>query len=153
MSVSLAGAGVILQSSAIAFTLLKWIGAFYLIAIGLWAILRARGDDASGAIGRPVSPRAAFLTNIAVGTFHPNTILFFVAFATQFIRTDAPYLPQAAILVATFTLIAAVTDTLYALTAASASGLIRRPRVRKWVQHAGGGAVLSAGVAVATMRR
>ncbi|KQN24775.1 lysine transporter LysE [Sphingomonas sp. Leaf33] len=153
MTVSLAGAGAILGASAVAFTVLKWMGAAYLIAIGAIAILRSSAAAVDTAGRRPVSPRAAFLTNVAVGTFHPKTILFFIAFAAQFIRADQPYVPQAAILVATFTLIAAATDTLYALTASTASGLIRHPAVRLWSQRAGGGAVMAAGVAVAAMRR
>lgn len=153
MSVSLAGAGAVLGSSATAFAILKWAGASYLIAIGLIAILRSGGRAREGATTRPISARAAFMTNIAVGTFHPKTIVFFVAFALQFIRSDAAYLPQAAILVATFTLIAATTDTLYALSASKASGLVRRPRVRKWSQRAGGAIVIIAGIAMAASRR
>jgi threonine/homoserine/homoserine lactone efflux protein len=153
ISVSLAGAGAILGSSALAFTILKWVGASYLIMIGLFAIIRSNGSQEGQTASRPVSPRAAFMTNIAVGTFHPKTILFFVAFASQFIRANEAYLPQAAILVTTFTVMAAVTDTLYALTASNASGLIGRPGVRKWTQRAGGGAVMTAGVAMAALRR
>ncbi|WP_267381165.1 MULTISPECIES: LysE family translocator [unclassified Sphingomonas] len=153
ISVSLAGAGAILGSSALAFTILKWLGAIYLVAIGLIAIIRSNGGQEGWTATRPISPRAAFMTNVAVGTFHPKTILFFVAFASQFIRTDEAYLPQAGILVVTFTVIAAMTDTLYALTASTASGLIGRPGVRKWTQRAGGGAVMTAGVAMAAMRR
>lgn len=128
-------------------------GAIYLIAIGLLAIARS-GDHLEGTENQPISARAAFMTNVAVGTLHPKTILFFMAFASQFIRADGrPYILQAAILVATFTLIAAVTDTLYALTASNASALIRRPAVRRWSRRAGGGAVITAGVAMAAMRR
>lgn len=153
MSISLAGAGAILNSSAMAFAILKWAGASYLIVIGLIAIVRSGGRAKGGAETRPISARAAFITNVAVGTFHPKTIMFFVAFALQFIRSDAAYLPQAAILVTTFTLIAATTDTLYALSASKASGLVRRPSVRKWSQRAGGAVVITAGVAMAASRR
>jgi len=153
ISVSLAGAGAILGSSALAFAILKWLGALYLITIGLIVIVRSSERAGDIAIRRAISARAAFMTNVAVGTFHPKTILFFVAFAAQFIRPGEPYLPQAAILVATYTAIAAITDTLYALTASHASGLIQNPSVRKWFQRAGGGAVMTAGVAMAAMRR
>ncbi len=153
ISVSLAGAGAVLGSSAVAFMILKWAGALYLITIGLIAIVRSGDRPGEIKATRPISARAAFMTNIAVGTFHPKTILFFVAFASQFIRADEAYLPQAAILVVTFTFIAAITDTLYALTASKASGLIRRPGVRKWSQRAGGGAVMTAGIAMAVMKR
>lgn len=153
ISVSLAGAGAILASSALAFTLLKWIGAAYLIAIGVLAIARS-GPAAGGPVSqRAISPRIAFLTNIAVGTFHPKTILFFVAFASQFISPDGPYLPQAAILVATFTGVAAATDTAYALTASRASTLLRGRGVQTWARRAGGGALIAAGIATAAVRR
>ncbi len=153
MSVSLAGAGVILGTSAVAFTILKWVGALYLIAIGLVAIVRSDGGTDPERPRRSVTPRAAFLTNVAVGTFHPKTILFFVAFAAQFIRPDQPFVPQAAILIATFVGIAGATDGCYALAASQASGLIRRPAVRRWTQRAGGGVVMGAGVAMALLRR
>ncbi|MFS0772476.1 LysE family translocator [Sphingomonas sp. 1P08PE] len=153
MTVSLAGAGAILESSALAFSLLKWAGATYLVVIGLLAIMRSGRDAAVDMPRRPLSARAAFLTNVAVGTFHPKTILFFVAFASQFIRPDAPYVPQAAILIATFTGIAALTDSVYALTASRASGWVRHPKARLWSQRAGGGAVMGAGLAMAAFQR
>lgn len=152
ISVSLAGAGAVLASSALAFTILKWIGAAYLIAIGVLALIRSRPVEGA-ALPRPISPRAAFLTNVSVGVFHPKTILFFVAFASQFIKPGAAYLPQAVLLVATFTGIAAITDTLYALTASRASALVKRPSVRTWAQRAGGGVLITAGIATAAMRR
>lgn len=153
MSVSLAGAGAVLASSALAFTVLKWAGALYLIAVGLIAIGRSGATAESATPNEAISARAAFLANVAVGTFHPKTILFFVAFASQFIRPDASFLAQAAILVATFTGLAATTDTLYALTASRASGLVRDVRSRRWAQRAGGVALVTAGVATAAMRR
>lgn len=153
ITVSLAGAGAVLATSTVAFTVLKWIGALYLITIGLLAIIKSTDRDGDAPSGKAISARTAFLTNVAVGTFHPKTILFFMAFASQFIRADQPYLLQAAIIVMTFTLVAATTDTLYALAASRASSFIRRPLIRKWAQRAGGGAVLSAGIAMAAMRR
>jgi threonine/homoserine/homoserine lactone efflux protein len=155
ITLSLAGAGLVLATSALAFTALKWAGAVYLIAIGLLAIWRSgRGPEGGEAPrGDAIGPRGAFLTTLAVGTFHPKTILFFIAFASQFISEGGSYWSQAAVLIATFTIVAAVTDTLYALLAARASGLLRGERMRRWAQRAGGGAMIAAGVATAAMRR
>jgi threonine/homoserine/homoserine lactone efflux protein len=89
---------------------------------------------------------------VAVGTFHPKTIVFFVAFVPQFIRPDAGYGPQAAILIATFALMVGATDTAYALAASRASGMLRRPRIRIWSKRAGGGVLIAAGVATAAAR-
>lgn len=153
ISLSLAGAGAVLAASALAFTILKWLGAAYLIGIGLWAIWRSSAARAMPMARPIVGLRTAFFANVLVGTFHPKTILFFVAFASQFVSPDRPFLPQATLLVATFTAIAAVTDTLYALAAARASGLLHRPRLRCWAQRAGGSMLVAAGVATAALRR
>ncbi len=153
MTVSLAGAGAVLASSAFAFTMLKWIGAAYLIVLGALTLIRSGKAGESTSADQAISARAAFFTNIAVGTFHPKTILFFVAFAAQFITPGSAYLPQAAILVLTFTGIAAITDTIYALSASGARGLFERRRFRIWAQRVGGGVLVAAGVATAAMRR
>ncbi|MFN0045673.1 MAG: LysE family translocator [Sphingorhabdus sp.] len=153
VTLSLAGAATILATSALAFNILKWAGAFYLIAIGLVAILKneqALSFDgaASGAL-----PRSAFLTNMLVGVLHPKTILFFVAFSAQFIRPDQPYLPQAVILVITFTAVAAASDTAYALTASRAARLFRSEQSIRWIRRAGGGVLVTAGCAIATIQK
>jgi threonine/homoserine/homoserine lactone efflux protein len=149
---SLAGAGAVMAASATAFAIFKWIGAGYLIAVGVLAILRSGRAGDLETERRPVSPSAAFLTNVAVGGLHPKTILFFVAFASQFIRADRPYLPQAAILGATFVLTALITDTGYALAASHAEGLVRHPAARRWTERVGGGVILAAGAALAIAR-
>ena len=152
-SLSLAGAGALLATSAMAFTALKWAGALYLIAMGVLAIRRAGRVDAAGAPAAATSPRAAFVTTFAIGVFHPKTILFFMAFAPQFIRAHKPFLPQAASLVATFIAITATTDTLYALAASRAASALRSPGARLWGGRAGGGALILAGAATAALRR
>jgi threonine/homoserine/homoserine lactone efflux protein len=153
ISVSLAGAGAVLASSALAFSILKWLGATYLIAIGVLAIVRSRPSSTPSSPPRVISARTAFLTNVMVGTFHPKTILFFVAFATQFISPATAYFPQAMLLIATFTGIAAITDTAYALTASRASRLLEGRRTQLWATRAGGGVLIVAGLATAAMRR
>jgi threonine/homoserine/homoserine lactone efflux protein len=154
MSVSLAGAGALLAASALAFSVLKWAGALYLIGLGLLTLARSRqGLGADAPPPAPISARTAFLSNVAVGTFHPKTIVFFVAFAPQFIRPDVNYALQASILVATFAVVVGTTDTLYALAAARASHLLKSPRATLWSRRAGGGVLIAAGVATAAASR
>lgn len=153
ISVSLAGAGAILAASALVFSILKWAGAAWLIALGLLAIARSRRAAAPEVDVRPIRARTAFLATAAVGTFHPKTIVFFIAFAAQFVDPAQPYLPQAAILVLTFTGLAAITDSLYALAGSGAAAMVKGPRVRLWAARAGGGALVAAGVATAALRR
>jgi threonine/homoserine/homoserine lactone efflux protein len=154
MTLSLAGVGALLAASAMAFSALKWAGALYLIGLGLWTLWKARrlpAEDVPPA--PPISPRAAFLGNVAVGLFHPKTIVFFVAFAPQFISARAPYWPQAAILLATFAGVVAITDTAYALAASHAAQLLKRPKTLLWSRRASGGVLVAAGIATAAARR
>ena len=150
---SLLGMGAVLAASAFLFGLLKWAGAAYLIAIGVLGLWRARNADAVAIRPRLISPRAAFLGNLGVGTFHPKTILFLAAFAPQFIDPHRAYWPQAGILVVTFVLVLALTDSCYAWAASSAGGLLRSTKAQAWAQRACGGALIFAGLATAAIRR
>lgn len=155
MTLSLAGVGALLSASALAFAVLKWLGAGYLIALGVWALVKSSraGAAADEAAKPPITARTAFLSNVTIGVFHPKTIVFFVAFAPQFISPSGDYLLQAGILIATFTTVVALTDAAYAVSAARAANLLRRPAARRWMERAGGGVLILSGVATAAARR
>lgn len=152
MSLSLGGVGALLSASALAFAILKWAGAAYLIGLGVVTILRSRHSAGETTSRTVIAPRTAFVSNVALGTFHPKTIVFFVAFVPQFIDSRADYRIQALILVATFVLVVAVTDTTYALAASSAARLLRKPSAALWMKRAGGGVLIAAGAATAVSR-
>jgi len=149
MTLSLAGVGALLAASAVAFTMLKWLGALYLIVLGVYTIVRSRQNVPELAEVRPISPRTAFMSNIAIGIFHPKTIVFFVAFVPQFMTADGGYWHQSLILIATFTLVVAGTDSLYALCAVRARNLLSTSKARLWMKRAGGGALIAAGTVTA----
>jgi threonine/homoserine/homoserine lactone efflux protein len=153
ISLSLAGAGAVLAASVMAFAVLKYLGAAYLVILGILAIIRSKGGVTEQQAAKAISPKVAFLSNVMIGTFHPKTIIFFVAFAPQFISANASYAGQAAILVVTFTAAAAMTDTLYALTASRASTMLAKPKYRLWGQRLGGGVLIAAGAATAAIRK
>lgn len=154
MTVSLAGAGAVLAASSRAFLVLKWVGALYLVTLGVLAIARSRRDLPGDVAARPpITPRTAFLSNMALGVFHPKTIVFFAAFAPQFISPTAPYALQAAILISTYTAVVGATDTGYALAASRAAHLFRSRRATLWSRRAGGGVLIAAGVATAAVSR
>ena len=154
MSLSLAGAGAILAASALAFSVLKWAGAAYLVGLGLVTIWKSRAAPGAGDQPPPpaIRPATAFWSTVAVGSLNPKTIVFFVAFAPQFISPRADYASQAAILVATFIGVVFTTDSCYALAASHASQLLRTSKALTWMKRAGGGALIAAGVATAAAR-
>lgn len=149
MTLSLAGLGAILATSATAFTALKWAGAGYLVWLGvrLW-----RAPVEAGAAPSLTAKRALRQAYV-VTALNPKGIAFFVAFVPQFLDPALPFLPQAALLVATFVVLGALNATLYASLAGRVSGAVGRPAVRHWLNRAGGSVLVGAGLATAAMRR
>ena len=154
MSASLAGLGALVLTSAALFTVLKWVGAAYLVWMGL-KLLRAapsRGlslPDAPGAI----RARSVFWHAAAVTALNPKSIAFFIAFVPQFLRPGQPLLPQFAVLIATFVGLAALNALAYALLADRLRATIRRPGVITWLTRMGGGALIAMGLMTASLRR
>ncbi len=154
MSASLAGLGALVLASAALFTVLKWVGAAYLVWMGL-KLLRAapsRGlalPDAPGAI----RARSVFWHAAAVTALNPKSIAFFIAFVPQFLRPGQPLLPQFAVLIATFVGLAALNALAYALLADRLRATIRRPGVITWLTCMGGGALIAMGLMTASLRR
>lgn len=148
ITLSLAGLGAILAASATLFTALKWAGAAYLVYLGvkLW-----RAPVEPGA-APPLAPGQAMRQAYVVTALNPKGIAFFVAFVPQFIDASRPFLPQAAILVASFVSLAALNAGAYALLAARLSGAVRRPGVRRALNRTGGAMLMGAGLAVALRR-
>lgn len=154
MSASLLGLGALVLASATLFTVLKWVGAVYLVWLGVRLLRSAGGAGPARVTATPdVAQRHVFGHAAAVTALNPKSIAFFIAFVPQFIRADAPLLPQFAILIATFVGLAAFNALVYALLAARMRGVIGRPSVIAWLTRAGGGALIAMGVATVTLRR
>lgn len=154
MSASLAGLGALVLTSATVFTLLKWVGAVYLIYLGV-NLLRSAGALTLGAAkdAPRTSDAAMFRQAATVTALNPKSIAFFIAFVPQFLVTDAPLAPQFAILIATFVTLAAVNVVVYALLADRLRIQIGRPAVTAWLARGGGIALIAMGVATAALRR
>lgn len=153
MAASMAGLGALMATSAELFTVLKWIGALYLIYLGVktW---RARPDlGGSMANMRVDSAKTHVFRAFAVTATNPKSIAFFCAFMPQFISPAAPWLPQVLTLGITFVVLAVVNAALYALLAARASTAVANPTAMKFVNRAGGSALIGAGLLTAALRR
>jgi threonine/homoserine/homoserine lactone efflux protein len=153
MTLSLLGLGAIMTASAALFTLFKWIGAIYLLYLGinLW---RANPDSSPIRHGKEDdSPRSLFKSSFIVTALNPKSIAFFVAFLPQFISPHSPAFSQILILGGTFLLLAFVNAALYALFAGHLRETIKRTVVRKWFNRCGGTALIGAGIFTAGMQR
>lgn len=154
MTASMLGLGALLAASAALFTALKWIGATYLVYLGV-RLFRTRpvAFDAAAPDSAEAEPWRVFLHAYAVTASNPKSIVFFVAFLPQFLNPTAPLLAQMALFEATFLALATLNATLYGLMAAKARRTIRRPSIQRAVNRLGGSLLIGAGVATAVWRK
>ncbi|MFP7570328.1 LysE family translocator [Marivita sp. S2033] len=152
MSLSLAGLGALVMASAALFTVLKWVGAVYLVWLGLKLI---RSAPSSGLPAIPAAPKARGVFGHAalVTALNPKSLAFFIAFVPQFLSPAAPLLPQFAILIATFVGLAALNAVAYALAADRLRHWIGRASVLRWLTRAGGATLIAMGALTAMARR
>ncbi len=153
MTASLLGLGALMSTSATAFTVLKWIGAAYLIWLGVktW---RAKPASASDVETSPAfSRRVIGLHAFTVTALNPKTIGFFVAFLPQFIDPTREGVSQLLILGGTFLVLAATNAAAYAALAARARALFQQPQPIRWINRISGAVLIAAGFMTAMMRR
>ncbi|MGM0584437.1 MAG: LysE family translocator [Pseudomonadota bacterium] len=149
---SLLGVGALLAASAALFAAVKWAGAAYLVWLG-WRMWRGGGGGGQAAARRARGPARMFRESFLVTLLNPKGLVFFVAFAPQFIDASAPYLPQAAVLIATFTAIGAVNAVLWGLAAGEMRARLLRPGALGWVARVGGASLIGAGALTALSGR
>ena len=153
MTLSLMGLGAILASSAVLFSVLKWIGAVYLLYLGI-KLWRSNPESRSLKITASASSQyALFKSAFIVTALNPKSIAFFVAFMPQFVSPRNDPLPQFFILGATFLFLAALNAALYAFFAGHLRDKLQNAKIHRWFNRCGGGALISAGVVTATLQR
>ena len=151
------GLSALLVSSATAYNAVRWVGAAYLIWLGVRRLL-AREEDAAGIAGagrgpgsRRVGLRRVFAQGVVVNVLNPKTALFFFAFLPQFVDTARGSVPfQVLVFGVAFVLLGLVSDGTYALLASTGAGwLRRRPGVARTSRLVSGGVLISLGVTTA----
>ncbi|MCY1271924.1 Homoserine/homoserine lactone efflux protein [compost metagenome] len=128
------GLGALLQASEQLFSLVKWVGAAYLLYLA-WGLWRAPTRPlAETAVANATTGRSAFLRALIVGLSNPKGLLFYSAFLPQFIQPTEPVAPQYAILALTSALVDCAMMSLYALGGRHA---MRRfsSRVMQWINR------------------
>ncbi|MBV9735723.1 MAG: LysE family translocator [Acidisphaera sp.] len=127
----------------------RWVGAAYLIVLGVrqW---RQRPVDLTLVRAQPRSVRAIYWRGFLVSLSNPKTLLFYSAFFPQFLDARAGLLPQMALLAATFLAVALIWDSAWALLAGRARALLAaHGRLRNRLT---GGILIGAGAGLAAVR-
>jgi homoserine/homoserine lactone efflux protein len=155
MTLSALGLGALLAASELAFTVVKVIGALYLIWLGIRTFL-SKADaieirKSEVHVGRRL--RAYYARGFLVGSSNPKALLFFTAFFPQFLNPGEPLLPQYCILALTFV---AFEFTVLATCAHCVSAIapaLRSARPMRWINRVTGGLFATMGGLLLLSRR
>lgn len=129
-----AGLSAILAASPSAFNAVKYLGALYLISVGLRTLLRQPAAIAS--LASSMTNFQAFRQGFIINTLNPKVALFFISFLPQFIDQDkSSSALQALILGAVFVICGFITDGTYALTASSLREILVRGKTLPFIQR------------------
>jgi threonine/homoserine/homoserine lactone efflux protein len=151
-TLSATSVGLIIASSVLAFTVLKYIGAAYLIYLGikLWRNPGSRiGDSSSADIG--VGRR--FLEAISLQLTNPKAIFFFMSIFPQFINGKGSYVVQFSVLVFTYGSLVILIHCMYALMAKRAKAWLNSKRGSNLISKVGGATLMGFGLALASANR
>jgi len=152
LAVVAAGLSWIVDLFALHFDVIRFVGAAYLLFLGIQTLWKTRGAVA-GAPVAPLSANRAFGRGLAVAFANPKTLIFQAAFLPQFLGNGQGGTAQLWVLAATFGIIAAAGDVLWALGAARARAALSG-RVQLIADRVSGAILIAgAGVLLAASRR
>ncbi|HRF46020.1 MAG TPA: LysE family translocator [Anaerolineales bacterium] len=147
------GLSAVLMTSALAFSIVKFVGAVYLIYLGLRAVWESRTTDYVADRGTPAT--TSFVKAVLTGVLNPKVALFFLAFLPQFVDPSRgqvvwQFLGLGALL--------AVMDVFYetvliATAGAARAALLQSARFERWRQRLMGGVLIALGLRLALLER
>jgi len=144
------GLSALLVSSAVAFGVVKYLGAAYVIALGIQTLLRP-DTTPTAIVLEPVGLRRVFAQGVIVNLLNPHTALFFFAFLPQFVNPSKGRVPlQMVGLGLLFVTLSFTTDSAWAIAAGTAGHWLKRhPLFARGRRYATGGALIGLGAATA----
>ncbi len=141
------GLAAVFAVSSVAFTIVKYLGALYLIYLGIQA-MRSPESKSKTENFKSAQPWRILRDGFLVALLNPKTAIFFAAFLPQFMGTTTSML-QSATLGALFVAIAATTDTVYALAAGSIAPTLTRAKGFRQGRYLTGGVFIGLGMMTA----
>jgi len=152
MSLSLLGVGALLATSAELFTVLKWLGAGYLVYLGIktW---RSKPVEHQSAVTAQMSGRKVFRESLIVTALNPKGIIFFMAFFPIFIDSSAAVLPQMLTLGVSFLMVSASSALSYSLFSGYLRSRVMSGTFLSRFNQISGGLLVSAGALTATVQK
>lgn len=155
MGLSLAGVGAILAASAVLFQIVKWSGVLYLAWLGYRQIIEARSDVGlfdTVETDNSATGWSSVWAGLLTAVLNPKAIVFYMAFLAQFMDPAGSFALQAAILIATSTVVVGLLLAGYALIAARARSLFQSRKARRRIGNCSGSLLIGGSVLMATTR-
>ncbi|MGF6752954.1 LysE family translocator [Paraburkholderia sp. GAS334] len=156
------GLTALLAASATAFSVIKFVGAIYLIYLGARLIFAKQSAETPAAAqaspraaGAPKSLRQLFLQGFWTNVLNPKVVLFFVSFFPQFVTADSEHKTLAFLaLGVVFVVMSLVWNSFVAWIAGSVTQRFSgKPGVKKWLDRGVGSAFVGLGIKLATASR
>lgn len=148
-----AGVGVLVAGSPVAFNIIRYGGAAYLVYLGIQKFRERAALDDGAVVLRQHEPRLSmFRRGIWVNLLNPKAIVFFLAFMPQFIKPDQPLIPQYVVLTATVVVVDVLVMWLFfAAAAKSFQRFTHNADGQKILNRIFGGLFVAVGVGLATI--
>ncbi|MCV2402284.1 LysE family translocator [Marinomonas sp. C2222] len=151
-AISATSLGIILASSVMAFTVVKVIGAAYLIYLGV-KMWRSKEGSKAQSNHKESSVFKCFVEGFLVSSSNPKAIIFFMSIFPQFIDLTQDYQPQFILLAVTFSLLVIAIHTVYALFSSFAKATLSSSKSRQLINKVSGGVFMGFGVGLAASSR
>ena len=149
MILSFIGVGLLLQTVTIAFQFLKWIGAAYLILLGIKMWRSASESMELSAITDKKVWHAIMANAFVITALNPKSIVFFLAFLPQFINSEKPFITQSLILGSTFLVLAIISVLFYSMLASFTGQQMQLSLIHRWTNRIGVSLLIGAGGMIA----
>lgn len=153
-AMAIIGISAIIATSAVLFSVIKYLGAAYLVYLGVRAILaKLPSETSSNAL--PMTAGVAFRQAVVAEILNPKTALFFLAFLPQFVQPASGSITlQLSVLGTVFVVLGLLSTVVFAVCAGGLGTFLRRnPAVMKWQGKVVGGIYCALGVRLALQER
>jgi homoserine/homoserine lactone efflux protein len=142
------GLSWVLAHAVYLFEALRWLGALYLVWLGIQAWLHAGRPPAASPAGH-----VHFRRGFVVALTNPKTIAFFSAFLPQFVDPRLPAVPQLAVMCSVTVLLAAASDSCWAIASGLGRAFFLAPARRRLLGRASGLTLIGGGIWLSLARR
>ncbi len=147
MLLSAIGLGLLVAEAAWVFNAIKWLGAGYLIYLGVRLFIAPVGEQ-QAAVARDLPGHHLLLKGFLIAVTNPKGLIFFGALFPQFINVEQPVVPQFALMTLIFLVLDFIWMSIYALAGKQIMRWLSSPVHQRWFNRASGSLLMGAGGAL-----